>query len=218
MARRRVSVRSRSDVLASIVAMVVAGAVVVLVGCGAAGRHGVLTTLFDGVPHPDSTVAEATPGPSSAAGPTTVSGRSVPVAPTLVLHSPYEDGECAECHLLESGGRLGGGVDLRLPREQLCTTCHEDMTADELRESYAWVHGPVAAGWCIGCHSPHRSAYEYLLLAAPERQLCLRCHDQERLAGATHHADAEASCRSCHEPHGADAMTVALAGDEETER
>ena len=44
--------------------------------------------------------------------------------------------------------------------DELCWDCHdsEDFEGDV-------VHGPFAAGECTGCHSPHKSRFDYLLLS-----------------------------------------------------
>ncbi|HCW93030.1 MAG TPA: cytochrome C, partial [Flexistipes sinusarabici] len=41
------------------------------------------------------------------------------------------------------------------PFSDTCLSCHKDL--NNLLESMDYVHGPVAAGYCTICHSPHKS-------------------------------------------------------------
>ena len=174
-----------------------------LLACSSSARHHVLTTFFDGVPEPDTTAVATTltdklttrevlPAEGTTGAPPPVS---------FTLHAPYEDKACDECHLLEGTGRFGRTVRLRLPLRELCVECHDDMEAGELRSGNRWVHGPVAAGICTGCHSPHTALFPSLLLAEPGEKLCGRCHDIERIGAEPVHSGTVDNCLTCHEPH-----------------
>jgi len=177
----------------------------------------VISSLFDGVPPLDTTGAQTVVDTLSTPAASDSPERKTVEPVSFMLHFPFEEKMCDECHLLEGAGIFGQSVRLRFPLRELCMECHDDMTIDELRSTYNWVHGPVAAGACTGCHSPHTALYPSLLLAEPGRPLCLRCHDEDRLAGQEVHADRESNCLDCHSPHGADAIALNMteAGEEE---
>jgi predicted CXXCH cytochrome family protein len=64
----------------------------------------------------------------------------------------------------------------------------------------------VAQGQCAGCHAPHGSAEAKLLLAAPARGLCLKCHRDPALDPAGNewsepHPALDDGCPACHQPH-----------------
>ena len=67
--------------------------------------------------------------------------------------------------------------------------------------------GPVAAGACEACHSPHASKNPKLLVEQGEA-LCLTCHkemgDQLKAAKVTHKPVMEGECSQCHDPHASD--------------
>ena len=64
------------------------------------------------------------------------------------------------------------------------------------------LHGPVAAGYCTACHSPHLSKNEYLLKFSNSK-LCLNCHNIEDISqNKAHIAIDEYTCKDCHNAHG----------------
>ena len=68
----------------------------------------------------------------------------------------------------------------------------------------AHPHGALEAENCWGCHDPHGSP-EPKLLAKPERELCLHCHDdvkQQLAKRSVHNPLQQGQCGKCHEPHG----------------
>lgn len=98
----------------------------------------------------------------------------------------------------------------------LCAACHEGKL---FRGKF--VHGPVAAGNCGLCHSPHASDHAGLLVKEPAA-LCLDCHAEVRrrphvvvgFSGGGHPmGEAKKAvadplrggkpfyCVACHEPH-----------------
>ncbi len=176
-------------------------------GCSQETRYRVLSTIFDGVPHPDSVAAAkalAKSQPDTIASVDDASSRRS--TSSLVTHPPFADEQCDQCHVLEGEGRFSGSARLRAPEGELCTSCHPHMAADTLRIDHGWIHGPVAAGACTGCHSPHRSLNAHLLHAPPGRELCVRCHDGNRLATSPPHDENDTKCLDCHNAHAAPEM------------
>ncbi len=185
--------------------------VTLFLACSASTRHRVISTLFDGVPPLDTAGAQTIVDTLSTEVASPVTERSTFEGVSYTLHAPYEEKMCTECHLLEGTGAFGKSVRLRVPMNELCMECHDDMSIDELRNTYDWIHGPVAAGACTGCHSPHTALYPALLLAEPGRPLCIRCHDENRLAEQEIHEDSQMNCLTCHAAHGADAIAFNMA-------
>jgi len=85
---------------------------------------------------------------------------------------------------------------------QVCFDCHTDF-ADKLKSKF--VHTPVKAGNCVGCHSPHTSDHGKLLAASPNA-VCVTCHAGVIPAKAvsTHKVVMEGNCVKCHDPHASD--------------
>lgn len=85
-------------------------------------------------------------------------------------------------------------------RGKICLKCHVAFK-DKLKSSF--VHTPVKTGECSGCHNPHSSSHEKLLVADTGR-ICYRCHDVMVPEGAlsTHKVVVEGKCVNCHDPHG----------------
>jgi len=152
------------------------------VGCGAATRHKVLTTLFDGVPPLKTATAPAATG----AQPGAATDASAPAPSRGSVHGPYGARMCGECHAVKAGFALVA------PREQLCLNCHQFAPAPGMI-----VHGPLAAGGCLVCHEPHNSPNRALLVSDSDT-FCFRCHDRDRLRG---HAGGETRCTACHDAH-----------------
>lgn len=136
-----------------------------------------LSRFFDGVPDPNAVVAaDGTGGPAP--------------MPSLSIHEPYSKEACAECH--------NTGVRLSRESSTLCLKCHEKVPGEHVQ-----MHGPVAAGACLWCHSPHESPYKHLL-REPDPKVCTQCHTPS-LLDATRvpaHGDAARSCLECHFGHG----------------
>jgi predicted CXXCH cytochrome family protein len=87
-----------------------------------------------------------------------------------------------------------GTNNLLLPVQQLCFKCHE------LDLSKKFVHGPVAAGGCTVCHSPHGSQYPYFLVSE-SKDFCLHCHNKEDIMKKEVHRTAQDGCTVCHDAH-----------------
>ncbi len=157
-----------------------AGAVLVC-GCRATTRYEVLSFVFDGVPQPvngsDGT-ADSDNKPSTAK-----------VQRRHSKHGPYGAKMCNACH-------QKGTNTLLLKKEELCFKCHSFQPAKK-------QHGPLASGGCTVCHDPHRSSYEYLLVAE-DREFCTYCHDPNDVYSRDVHQGIDSACTVCHNPHGSD--------------
>ena len=108
-------------------------------------------------------------------------------------HGPYAAHLCSACHESTASNALV------LPRDQLCTRCH-----DVMRVTKRFVHGPLASGGCLVCHDPHRSNYGHLLVSESSG-FCLRCHDRRAVGQVPAHAGVDAECTTCHDAHMSDA-------------
>ncbi len=84
---------------------------------------------------------------------------------------------------------------------KLCLNCHVDFQ-DKLKKTF--IHTPVKAGECTGCHNPHTSSHGKLL-AADTGKICLTCHKEMSRPGdrSVHKVVAEGGCVKCHDPHSA---------------
>ncbi len=115
------------------------------------------------------------------------------------IHAPVEQDACDACH--ESDDEASHAFELSAELDELCAECH-----DELIEDFKFLHGPVAAGECTSCHSPHASEHDTLLLAEGA-QVCTKCHTDIALKlskSAFVHQPAAEDCLTCHNPHGSD--------------
>jgi predicted CXXCH cytochrome family protein len=185
--------------------------------CGASRRHAVLDFFFDGVPPLVDASADSA-GVTSAEAAAGEEEKDTK-APTVYEHPPSAEGLCELCHSLE-GKTFAGNTDLVLPVTELCYQCHDDFEPEPLREEGNWLHGPFAAGQCVACHGPHKTAYPTLLKHAPREEICGRCHREEDLrpaAGAGHGKPDSPPCIDCHDPHYGPARYVARSPGEATE-
>jgi predicted CXXCH cytochrome family protein len=154
----------------------------------------VLRIFFDGVPEADS--ASLAGNELVDQGPDTGIDSTDVIASQdreVFVHYPYGEQECSSCHDELS---IGNMVE---PEPGLCYTCHEN-----LGETYSYLHGPVAGGYCTACHDPHRSKNEHLLKLTGAA-LCFYCHMEESVRRNEMHRDLEGmQCMDCHNPHGGD--------------
>jgi predicted CXXCH cytochrome family protein len=168
------------------------------VNCRDVDRHQVLSFFFDGVP---PLPGAKTGGPEPNEG--GLEARRGRPEPTWFVHEPQSD--CARCHGERKERGFSGQVHLTMPVPQLCYGCHQPPSSDQ-----GWIHGPVAAGRCVLCHEPHRSA-NAALLKRPIPTLCTQCHSQ--LASIENHERASyALCLDCHAGHASPAKHLLRAG------
>jgi predicted CXXCH cytochrome family protein len=168
--------------------LLTAAIVISLISCRSS--HKVLSTFFDGVPEPrPEQVLHADSLRADSAGMPAAS--TAPKKPPMVIHSPYQDKACDDCHTASRGNALSE------PQPDLCYTCHDDF-----RESFKALHGPVAAGFCTECHNPHLSKNEKLLVRTGQ-PLCLYCHEAtDVFKNENHEGIDDMNCTDCHDPHG----------------
>jgi predicted CXXCH cytochrome family protein len=156
-------------------------------------RYRVLSVFFDGVPVPGAVQTAGTVPLEDLPSGGRIGRLPTPTAPILSAHGPYAQKECEQCHDGRYSNRLVAEED------ELCWQCHEHQDfPGEI------VHGPMAGGLCIGCHDPHRSPNDFLLVRrGPE--LCGECHDPATFELAErHHPEEDDDCLRCHDPHATD--------------
>jgi predicted CXXCH cytochrome family protein len=176
-------------------ALLVMCVIILLSGCDPIARHKVLTTIFDGVPslpppeqlceeYAEKRIAEVQSQQQKK-----LSGASVEKSGGSV-HAPYEEKLCDDCH---DKNTAEGFV---VPKKQLCFKCHTNFIKGE------YVHGPVAVGYCLGCHEPHSANFPKLLKSG-NGTVCAVCHREKRLASVLHEKAAaqHLGCVDCHDPH-----------------
>jgi predicted CXXCH cytochrome family protein len=170
-------------------------------GCSAEKRYQVLSVFFDGVPDPNAPVVQVDEegNSDSIIGHSSSSGNVV-----WYRHKPYKENKCDSCHAGASGQYVDFSQTANDPN--LCRKCHKDV-----RRQYPVMHGPVAAGACKFCHSPHESTQAHLLKDKP-RVVCMQCHEQELLSTSVpEHVAGDRSCLDCHDGHGGEKHNLLLA-------
>lgn len=127
------------------------------------------------------------------------------------VHAPVKEAKCFTCHEQERS------FVPKEPFAETCLDCHEDMNKKLTESEYS--HGPVAAGFCTICHSPHKST-DKTHLRKPAGDLCADCHVSDD-QGFSFHSDSyikfhpvegvysdkldkNIECNDCHNPHYAD--------------
>ena len=110
-------------------------------------------------------------------------------------HMGRKELQCGECHQVRQNALNFKRVR---PVKYDCTTggCHDQMG----KESF--VHGPLGAGVCISCHSPHGS-FEPYGMKLTGRDLCFSCHQsaEDDFDKDVIHPPVEEGCIECHDPH-----------------
>jgi len=163
-----------------------------VIDCSPKTQHKILSLFFDGVP--DLEKKQAVSSDSTAAD----SSRTEEVLqkirtpqPEYIFHPPYQERSCSNCHNIGQSGRL------RMPQPELCYECHDNFS-----EEFSSLHGPVAGGYCTGCHNPHM-AKNPKLLKRTSQKLCFYCHNPGNVLKIPVHEEiGETNCTECHDPHG----------------
>jgi DmsE family decaheme c-type cytochrome len=109
------------------------------------------------------------------------------------------DVACADCHDVMENVSERGNLK-RATVLATCAQCHMQRRSQQLRFS----HMPVAEGKleCTGCHNPHGSPNEKLLVAATVNEVCYTCHAEKRGPFLWEHPPVAENCANCHDPHG----------------
>lgn len=154
---------------------------IIWTGCSVERDHKLLSFFFDGVPDPSlvKTSADALQFAKATGG-------------TVYAHPPFANNKCWECHQNLSG------EEARQVRPDICFKCHATIASE-----HAKMHGAVAAGACVYCHSPHESTIKHLLKSTAPK-LCLQCHSKVSFGNppAPVHQDLNRDCLECHSGHG----------------
>ncbi len=116
-----------------------------------------------------------------------------------VGHAPFINRDCTSCHVAPKPG--ANQPKTMTKGRALCETCHGDT-----RQTFAkkHVHTAVKQERCGGCHAPHASTADKLLVRTGGA-LCFGCHDPKAFASKETHAPVKAGdCLKCHDPHASD--------------
>lgn len=170
-----------------------------VVSCNEVERHKVLDYFFDGVPPLGEQEYE-----EGLFDPNTQELDQTGQTSVWFVHEPRKD--CTNCHPKRRTGGFTAQTYLIAPVPKLCHNCHDDYTT-----TASVVHGPVAIGQCLFCHTPHKSKIQHLLKKA-EPDLCYLCHDTDMIETIPAHLPGQTSaCTDCHNPH-AGSTTALLKG------
>jgi predicted CXXCH cytochrome family protein len=160
--------------------------------CSPDGSYKTLSFFFDGVPKPGSKIAvEPVRLIDNGGIQTIISPLTKKPEIQYVIHAPFGKQECTSCHDKDAKSTL------IMPQPALCFKCHTGF-----KEKYAYMHGPVASGYCTACHFPHRSELPKLLKRKGQ-DLCLKCHQKTQvMSNQVHSVINDKNCTECHDPHG----------------
>ena len=165
----------------------------VLSACTPEKWHRTLSFFFDGVPDSSRTKSVVSNDSIIKKDTATITITANSDRSGYVIHSPYKEKQCDVCH--DPNHR----ADLTQALPDLCYNCHANFNT-----KYTYLHGPVASGACIECHSPHLSKNKKLLVRE-NQDLCLYCHEKtDVLKNEVHKEIGETNCTDCHNPHGGD--------------
>lgn len=104
---------------------------------------------------------------------------------------------CETCHMTvdaKEHPQEKGSIRLMQDMPGLCFSCHK-KTPFQNKD----IHSPVASGNCTGCHNPHGSELDMLLVSEPP-ELCYACHNREKFSKKYVHKIIMRRC-SCHDQH-----------------
>jgi predicted CXXCH cytochrome family protein len=165
---------------------------VLVAGCASNTKHKWLSFFFDGVPSPRGVPTPLRPEHPQAGSANLSPGLGGPpsVEPLTVVHQPYADRKCTDCHASNYSQRLKGEVSA------ICASCHKMFL---VKAKYS--HAPIEDGQCTLCHLPHQ-AKEKFLLVKNIRELCFDCHEPEDVFKTkTCEESPDRPCTACHDPH-----------------
>lgn len=161
-------------------------------GCSVEKHYELLSLFFDGVPDPNAVVDDG-----GSRGPRDRGGAGGPVT-VASAHAGWAERRCTDCHVPQRRDTVFLSLGVGEPEQDVCMKCHAAVI-----DAPRFVHGPVAARFCLECHLPHESPLPHLL-TEPAPALCLGCHALDTLMPIPEHGDAARSCLECHYGHGGD--------------
>lgn len=161
----------------------------ILASCSPEQKDRVMHFFFE-IPEAES--QDVDPSPSIAAEePTPTTLLAIASQPSKFGHPGFHDHRCSECHVKDQPDLLAASFDA------VCLTCHQPIT-----RGHQFVHAPVAAGDCRGCHVHHESDHAGLLVMKAD-DLCSTCHRRESFENTPpHQAQLQQACTECHQSHG----------------
>ncbi len=110
-----------------------------------------------------------------------------------VMHGPVQS-DCGACHV-GTGDPKDHKFSYIVPKAELCVRCH-------VLPHETSMHQPVKEGKCMECHNPHGSEHAKVLVADPQKDLCMKCHKQDfSKSKFVHGPVAIGACVVCHKPH-----------------
>lgn len=113
--------------------------------------------------------------------------------------SPHgrDEVSCADCH---QSHVARDPVSITSAQPEVCYTCHQDQRGAFFKRSAHPVrHGQMT---CTGCHAPHESQSDALLIRPNLNETCYECHAEKRGPYLWEHAPVSEDCGNCHHPHG----------------
>lgn len=81
-------------------------------------------------------------------------------------------------------------------RSCISAECHVDVT------KHKYLHGPLAIGQCMVCHTPVPKSDHKFKLAEQKQSLCNLCHKPVDAGQNLHDPVQKGDCLICHNPHG----------------
>jgi len=124
---------------------------------------------------------------------------------------------CESCHAVHTASSEKALI-ASVSDSKLCSICHEENVnskehpsfrnhpinkdfPEEADVSFFKAKGAITDSVeCLTCHKVHKEKNEHLVVA-PEKELCILCHTDERWVNETKHNIEGKSCKSCHTPH-----------------
>jgi predicted CXXCH cytochrome family protein len=161
---------------------------ILISSCSSQSSYKVLSTIFDGVPDPESINSKSIDSIKKTNPKSELTNPEIQITSGSV-HPPFKERACNKCH-------KGGGPGQLKIMPELCYSCHKDFAAQG-----TFVHGPINGGYCNECHVPHNSKFEKLLLNDGQ-DLCFKCHSKEDVLSNEKHSKIDSTkCWKCHNPH-----------------
>lgn len=189
-------------------------------GCDKYTQYKALTFFFTGVPHPDERDELALmDDQQSVRRDKAQRGKKDQSTVKVYMHGPFAANQCFLCHETEATVAIGksrvnkkksGATSKRFertlpgrlvaPLREICIECHVTKSMKSAYSRDLWIHGPVSAGTCTICHSPHSSRHRFMLLYGSSSEMCTRCHGKGFITETEYHLKDE-ECTNCHNAH-----------------